>query len=167
MIIRRVPNGICTTYCFDYLKTGDTVKINGPYGDFKLSNSDAPMIFIAGGSGMAPFVSILNHMKTNSIKRKTDYYFGGNEKRDMFFEKEMRAFETELGNFNFVPVIARPTDNWKGKKGLVTEAVQESFTDLSQHEGYLCGSPGMIDASIKVLCQLGMKEDKIYYDKFA
>ena len=59
LIIRRVPKGICTTWCFDFLKEGDNVAFNGPYGDFHLSDTDAPMLFVAGSSGMAPFVSIL------------------------------------------------------------------------------------------------------------
>jgi Na+-transporting NADH:ubiquinone oxidoreductase subunit F len=166
LIIRRVPKGICTTFCFDFLKVGDTVKINGPYGKFRLSNSNAPMIFIAGASGMAPFISILNQMKNADIKRNTTYFFGGNEEKDMFFANLMGQFEIDLAGFKYVPVVARPSGNWQGQKGLVTEAVQKSFKSLSGHEGYLCGSPGMIDASIKVLSNLGMKEESIFYDKF-
>ena len=166
LIIRRVPKGICTTYCFDFLKAGDSVKINGPYGQFRLNDSEAPMIFIAGGSGMAPFISMLNQMKNDGIKRDTTYFFGGNEEKDMFLADLMEQFETKLANFKYVQVIARPSESWQGQKGLVTEAVQKSFKSLSDHEGYLCGSPGLIDASIKVLCDLGMKEELIFYDKF-
>jgi Na+-transporting NADH:ubiquinone oxidoreductase subunit F len=169
LIIRRVPNGICTTYCFDYLKTGDSVKITGPYGEFRLSDTDSAMIFIAGGSGMAPFVSILHQMKNAGLSRKAVYFFGGNQVRDLFMLEKMKEFEGELGDFKFVPVVARPDEeeSWKGQTGLVTEAVKRSISDLSGYEGYLCGSPGMIDASIKVLSELGMDEEKIYYDKFA
>ena len=58
LIVRRVPDGICTTYLFDYLKQGDVVKINGPYGQFYLRNTSAPIIFIAGGSGINQFASV-------------------------------------------------------------------------------------------------------------
>jgi len=166
LIIRRVPEGICTTYCFDFLKVGDTVKINGPYGQFRLSGNETPMIFIAGASGMAPFISILNQMKNAGIKRDTTYFFGGNEEKDMFFADLMGQFEKDIAGFKYVSVIARPSEGWQGQKGLVTEAVQKSFKCLSNHEGYLCGSPGMIDASIKVLSGLGMKDESIFYDKF-
>lgn len=169
LIIRRVPNGICTTWCFDFLKTGDPVKLNGPYGDFRLSDTDAPMVFVAGGSGMAPFVSILSEMHNTGSKRKVKYFFGGNTVKDQCMADEMKAFEEVLEGFEFIPVVANPQedDKWKGETGLVTEAVQRSYKDLSGHEGYLCGSPGMIDASIKVFTDLGMPEDNIYYDKFA
>jgi Na+-transporting NADH:ubiquinone oxidoreductase subunit F len=169
LIIRRAPNGICTTWLFDYLKPGDTVEMTGPYGEFHLSDSDTPMIFIAGGSGMAPFVSILHRMKNAGSTRKTEYFFGANRMQDLYLTSTMQEFEKALPNFRFVPVLACPTpqDNWQGETGLVTEAVKRRFTDLRGHEGYLCGSPGMIDASIKVLLDLGIPQDKIYYDKFA
>lgn len=169
LIVRRVPNGICTTWMFDYLKAGDTVDLTGPYGDFRMTDTQAPMIFIAGGSGMAPFVSILHQMRNTGSTRKADYFFGGNGVRDLCLHEQMAEFGKSLPSFTFHPVVARPApeDNWQGSTGLVTEAVQKSFADLSGHEGYLCGSPGMIDASIKVLKNLGMPENKIYYDKFA
>lgn len=169
LIIRRVPNGICTTWCFDHLQEGNPIKMNGPYGDFRLSDSDAPMVFVAGGSGMAPFVSILSHMRNTNSKRKVKYFFGGNTLKDLCMSEEMKAFEDALEGFEFIPVVANPEEgeNWSGETGLVTEAVKRNYDDLSGHEGYLCGSPGMIDAAVKVFVALGMPEDKVYYDKFA
>jgi Na+-transporting NADH:ubiquinone oxidoreductase subunit F len=168
LIIRLVPNGICTTYCFEHLKVGDPVKLNGPYGDFRMTSTEAPMIWIAGGSGMAPFISMLNHLNNERIQRPTTYFFGGNQVRDLFLADEIEKLSVSLDNFKFVPVVAAPAEDeqWNGETGLVTEAVQRAFTDLSSHEGYLCGSPGMIDASIKVLTSLGMLEENIFFDKF-
>lgn len=169
LIIRRVPKGICTTWCFDYLKEGDTAAFNGPYGDFRLSETNAPMLFVAGGSGMAPFVSILCQMKNTSNSRTVQYFFGGNTVKDLCLQDEMEQFEKDLPNFKFIPVVARPEpeSGWQGQSGLVTEAVQRNFKELSGQEGYLCGSPGMIDAAVKVFTSLGMKEENIYFDKFA
>ncbi len=169
LIIRLVPGGICTTYCFEHLKVGDTVKFNGPYGEFRLTETDSEMVFIAGGSGMAPFVSILHDMKNKNSRRKATYYFGANKVDELFLLDEMRQFEKDLANFKFVPVISQPDydKSWNGETGLVTEAVQRNVKNASQCEGYLCGSPGLIDAAIEVLKKLGMTEDKIYYDKFA
>ena len=168
LIIRLVPGGICTTYCFEYLKVGDEVKLNGPYGQFQLRDTDAAIIFIAGGSGMAPIKCMLHHMKNTGNKRKATYYFGANNIKELFLSDLMRQFESDLPNFKFAPVVRafEPNENWDGEKGLVTEAVMKNEKDASQCESYLCGSPGMIDASIKVLKSLGMSEDKIFYDKF-
>lgn len=169
LIIRRVPNGICTTWCFEYLKEGDAVKLNGPYGEFRLSETDLPMVFVAGGSGMAPFVSILHHMQNTDNPREAVYFFGGNTMRDLCLDEQMARFAEALPNYDFVPVVSRPEEgsHWDGETGLVTEAVKRRFKDLSGYEGYLCGSPGMIDAAATVFTSLGMPEDRIHYDKFA
>jgi Na+-transporting NADH:ubiquinone oxidoreductase subunit F len=169
LIIRLVPGGICTTYCFEHLKEGDEMKFNGPYGDFRLSETQAPIVFIAGGSGMAPIKCMLHHMKNTANTRKAVYYFGANAVRELCLTDLMRSFESELADFRFVPVIASTgsSPEWNGETGLVTQAVQRGLSDASQHEAYLCGSPGMIDASIKVLMDLGMPEISVFYDKFA
>jgi Na+-transporting NADH:ubiquinone oxidoreductase subunit F len=169
LIIRRVPKGTSTTYCFDYLKEGDEVRLSGPFGDFHLSKTDTPMIFIAGGSGMAPFVSILHHMANTGCSRPTAYLFGAKQIKDLYLLEAMREFEQRLPAFRFIPVVAQACDGdaWTGQTCLVTEAVQRTFSSLTGYEGYLCGSPGMIDASIQVLTDLGIPKDKIYYDKFA
>lgn len=168
-IIRLVPDGICTTYCFEHLKVGDKVKMNGPYGDFHLSDTDSEMIFIAGGSGMAPLKCLLHHLKNTGSKRKVTYYFGANLLSEMFMVDLMHEFESKLENFKFLPVIAKPQEegSWDGETGLVTDAVARNVHNASNCEAYLCGSPGMIDATVKLLCELGMSEDNIFYDKFA
>jgi len=169
MIIRKVPNGICTTWCFEHLKEGDTLSLSGPYGDFRLTETEAPMVFVTGGSGMAPFVSILHTMQNTGSNRQAVYFYGGNTTRDLCLAEQMKGFGAALPNFTFLPVVSRPEEGsgWTGETGLVTEAVKRRYKELSGHEGYLCGSPGMIDAAIKVFIELGMPQDKIYYDKFA
>jgi Na+-transporting NADH:ubiquinone oxidoreductase subunit F len=167
LIIRKVPNGICTTWCFEYLQPGQQVRFSGPFGDFRLSDTTAPMVFIAGGSGKAPFVSILHQMLNTSSVRHAVYFFGGNRTEDLYLVDRMRQFEQQLASFRFVPVVAAPDPQWKGHSGLVTEAIERSCDDLSSHEAYLCGSPGMIDASIAVLKRRGVDPGKIYYDKYA
>jgi Na+-transporting NADH:ubiquinone oxidoreductase subunit F len=167
--IRLVPNGICTTYVFKYLKEGDAITINGPYGDFFLRDTDRDIVFIAGGSGMAPIRSMLFDMKQNKNPRKAKYFFGARAVKDLFLVDEMRQFEKDLPNFRFIPALSAPDpgDNWEGDTGLITEIVAKYVESGDNVEAYLCGSPGMIDACIKVLKSKGVPEDLIYYDKFA
>ena len=150
------------------MKVGDEVRLNGPYGDFRLSETDAPIVFIAGGSGMAPIKCILHHMKNTANKRKATYYFGANKVNELFLLDEMKEFESDLADFRFVPVVATPQDGeeWTGETGFVTDAVRRGLENATECEAYLCGSPGMIDASIEVLNELGMPEEAIFYDKF-
>lgn len=167
--IRLVPNGICTTYVFQYMKEGDEVTINGPYGEFYLRDSEAEIVFIAGGSGMAPIKSILLDMAEKGIDRKATYFFGARTTRDLFLVDEMRELEKRLPRFNFVPALSAPTeeDKWSGETGLITEVLDKHLEDGNKVEAYLCGSPGMIDASVEVLTKKGFPEELIFYDKFA
>ena len=167
--IRYVPDGICTTYVHQHLKEGDTAIINGPYGDFYLRDTDREIIFIAGGSGMAPIRSILLDMAARQDPRKATYFFGAKSKRDLFLVDEMRALERELSAFQFVPALSKPDpeDEWDGETGLVTTVVERHLETGTDTEVYLCGSPLMIDACVEMLRAKGIPEDRIYYDKFA
>lgn len=169
LMIRLVPNGICTTYVHKYLKEGDELIVNGPYGDFHLQDTDREIIFIAGGSGMAPIKSMLMDMKLTNNQRKAVYFFGAVTKADLFHVETMKQFEKDLANFEFIPGLSKPLeeDKWQGETGLITEVIDRSLTKADNHEAYLCGSPGMIDACIEVLRKKGMPEELIYYDKFA
>ncbi|MCK9348568.1 MAG: FAD-binding oxidoreductase [Sphaerochaeta sp.] len=167
--IRLVPNGICTTYVHQHLKEGDEIIINGPYGDFFLRETDKHIIFIAGGSGMAPIKSMLLDMEKKGITRKASYFFGARSKRDLFLLDEMRALEEKMPNFSFIPALSEPQeeDNWDGEVGLITDVVRRMVSEGANSEAYLCGSPGMIDACIKVLDEVGVLPENIFYDKFS
>ncbi|MGM0431732.1 MAG: NADH:ubiquinone reductase (Na(+)-transporting) subunit F [Spirochaetota bacterium] len=167
--VRLVPNGICTTYVHNYLKEGEEVLFNGPYGDFYLRDTQRPMICIAGGSGMAPLKSILLDMAEKGVDREVHYFFGARSKRDLFLVDEMRELENKLPNFTFIPALSEPAedDQWEGEVGLITDVVAKYVEDGSQSEAYLCGSPGMIDACIKVLKDKSVPEENIFFDKFA
>jgi len=172
LIIRRVPDGICTTYLFDYLKENDRVRINGPYGHFYLRDTNAPIIFIAGGSGIAPIKCILHHMKNTNNPRKSIFFFGARTTKDLFLTDEVQEFEKTIANFTYIPVLSQPEEEagWKGATGWVTTASAEYLkkqSDATHYEAYLCGSPGMIDSAIKILLDAGIPEEKHYYDKFA
>ncbi|NLW87246.1 MAG: 2Fe-2S iron-sulfur cluster binding domain-containing protein [Planctomycetes bacterium] len=168
MIIRRVPDGICTTWVFDVLRDGDTVMLNGPYGEFKMTDSDRSMVWIAGGSGMAPFWSMIRHMKETGSKRKCTYFFGAVARRDLFLVDELQAISAEMPNFTFIPALSGENvpDDWTGQRGLITDVVARSLENPPDVEAYLCGSAGMIDAAVKMLTANGVSTDRIFYDKF-
>jgi|WetSurMetagenome_2_1015567.scaffolds.fasta_scaffold71167_3 Na+-transporting NADH:ubiquinone oxidoreductase subunit F len=169
LVIRKVPDGICTTWVFDFLKEGQPIDLSGPYGEFRLSNTDAPIIFIAGGSGMAPIYSILRRMRETANVRQATYFFGALRQQDLFYMEELRGIEKELASFTYLPALSNepPDSDWKGERGLITQVMQRHIPDPSKYEAYLCGSPGMIDASIKILVDGGVPKEKIFYDKFS
>lgn len=169
LLIRLVPDGICTTWVFEYLKEGDKVRMNGPYGDFRLREGDSEMIFIAGGSGLAPFRSMLTRMAQTQNPRKTRFFFGAQTRKDLFYLDEMKEFEEKIPDFKFIPALSQPTeeDQWQGETGLITQVVASHYDDCSDKQAYLCGSPGMCNACVEVLSDKGLLEENIFFDKFA
>lgn len=175
LLVRLVPGGIVTTYVHEQMKEGQQIDLIGPFGDFKRNSNDSVMLCIAGGSGMAPFKSMLYDMlEKGEENREVWYFFGARSTKDMFYLDEMKELENILPNFHFVPALSEPEegDGWDGPTGLITDVLD---TYLKQHidpkgkklEGYLCGSPGMIDACNRVMNDNGIPQDDIYYDKFA
>ncbi len=171
LMVRLVPEGLVTTFMFEHLKVGDKANITGPFGDFYLRDTDRPFICIAGGSGMAPIMSILYSMSKEEIaKRKPKFFFGARAVKDLFYLDEWREFEQENPDFKFIPALSAPDDgdDWQGDEGRITDVVPVYFPDgdLSEYEAYLCGSPGLLNACIDGLTKMGVPEERIYYDKF-
>ena len=168
LVISRVPDGLATTYIHDLLQVADETKINGPYGEFYLRESDRDLIMIATGSGLAPIMSILHQMIDEGVSRKATLFFGVAEKRGLFYLDEIEGIKKKLPKFEFVPVLSAPLpeENWQGKTGFVTDIVKEMVENGEDTEAYLCGNPFMIDAAIALLPELGITEERIFYDKF-
>lgn len=167
--IRRVPNGIVTTYVHDFMNIGETVTLSGPYGDFYLRDSKKDIIFIAGGSGLSPVQSMVYEMIDKGVTdRKATFFFGACTTADLFYVDKFRALEQEHQWFKFIPALSNEEVNSDDcASGLITEVVDRHYPDVSNYEAYLCGSPGMINACNEVLTRKGMTTSQIFYDKFA
>lgn len=169
LIIGYVPGGKATTYVHQFLKEGDTVDINGPYGDFYYhGDRDNEMILVGVGTGIAPILSILHYMRDNNIERKAKFYFGAKTPEDLFLLDLIEEFEKDLYDFEFIPTLSRALEehNWTGEKGRVNVALDKHIKDPKDKEAYLCGSPGMIHSVIESLNDKGILEELIYYDEF-
>ena len=169
LMVRHVPGGIGSTWVHRSLQPGQPVAFRGPFGSFHLSETDAPIVGIAGSSGMAPLRSIFHDMLRRNIRRPARFFFGARTRRDLFLLDEWADFEKKAPWFRFVPVLSdEPAGSpWTGERGLVTDAVARQLPDLTGQEAYLCGSPGMIDASVAVLTKNGMPVTSVFYDKFS
>jgi Na+-transporting NADH:ubiquinone oxidoreductase subunit F len=170
MIVRYVPKGAASSYVFNALQKNDKVTITGPYGTFFLQEqSKRDIVCIAGGSGKAPIRSILARLKEQGMTRKVRYFFGAKAVRDLYYTQEMMQLSKEYPNFEYIPALSNPLpeDKWEGATGLITDVLDRMTGDLKEAEAYLCGSPGMIDACIKVLNKHEIKQANVYYDKFA
>jgi len=164
-VIRVYPDGLFSHLLANQLAVGDRLDIVGPFGVFTLREShDADMVFIGGGAGMAPILSLLRSMAERGIDRKATFYYGARGKRDLCFTEELRALEQRLPRFRYEPALSE--DSWDGEVGLITDVVARHEHDLSSTEAYVCGPPPMVEAAIDLLGKLGVKQNHIYYDKF-
>ena len=177
-----VNPGIASTYVFSK-KPGDTVTISGPYGDFFINESDAEMLYVGGGAGMAPMRSHLYHLfRTIKSGRKVNFWYGGRSKRELFYVDHFRALEKDFPNFKFHIALSEPMeeDNWKVKDGLdgegdgfigfIHQAVIDNY--LAHHDSpedievYYCGPPLMNKAVDKMALDFGVPPENIRFDDF-
>jgi len=170
--IPDAPPGKMSSYIFN-LKPGDKVTISGPYGEFFIKETDAEMVYIGGGAGMAPLRShIFELLKNLKSGRKISYWYGGRSKRELFYIEEFEELEKEFPNFSLHLALSEPLpeDNWTGHVGFIHSVLLENY--LKDHpapedcEYYICGPPMMLSAVQKMLADLGVEPENIAYDDF-
>lgn len=171
LFIRKTPGGVFTEALFKGELDEVSLNVEAPHGLFHLRAGDAPMICIAGGSGLAPLLSLLADACASRVRRRCVLLFGARSQADLYALDEIRTIAAAwpLG-LEFVPVLSdEPADsNWTGARGLVTEFIATSLPgiDWRQAQGYMCGPPRMIDAGVSALSELGVPLESIHYDKF-
>ncbi len=168
-VIRVYPDGRFSGFLDSEVSVGDRLDVVGPFGVFTLRDGrDSDLVFVGGGAGMAPILSVLRALAEKGSTRKATYYYGARTQRDLCFEKELYALSEQLPNFTFVPALSEADDDegWDGEVGMITDVVQRHESDLSGSDSYVCGPPPMVEAAMDVLTTLGAPEKNIYYDKF-
>ena len=168
-VIRVYPDGQFSHFLDTKLAVGDRLDVVGPFGVFTLRDGrDSDIVFVGGGAGMAPILSVLRSLAERGSTRKTTFYYGARTQRDLCFEEELHALSDSLPNFRYVPALSEADgdEDWEGELGLITDIVQKHETDLAGTDSYVCGPPPMVEAAMDVLTSLGAPEKNIYYDKF-
>ncbi len=167
-----IPPGIMSSFIFN-LKPGDKVFVSGPYGEFFAKETDAEMVFIGGGAGMAPMRShIFDQLRRLKSKRKMTFWYGARSKREMFYVEDFDMLAKENDNFEWHVALsdALPEDNWKGYTGFIHNVLFEEF--IKNHpnpedcEYYMCGPPIMNSSVINMLLANGVDPENILLDDF-
>ncbi len=168
----NVPPGQMSSYIWS-LKPGDKVIISGPFGEFFAKDTDAEMVFVGGGAGMAPMRShIFDQLKRLKSKRKMTFWYGARSKREMFYVEDFDGLQAENDNFKWYVALSdpQPGDNWDGYTGFIHNVLYENY--LKNHEApedceyYMCGPPIMNASVIKMLKDLGVEDENILLDDF-
>ena len=168
----EVPPGKMSSYIFN-LKPGDEVTISGPYGDFYARETEAEMIFIGGGAGMAPLRSIIfDQLLRVKTRRKISYWYGARSLKELFYDEDFKKLAAENDNFSWHVALSEPLpgDDWKGATGFIHQVLYNEY--LEKHpapedcEYYLCGPPMLLIAVREMLENLGVEPESIFYDDF-
>jgi Na+-transporting NADH:ubiquinone oxidoreductase subunit F len=168
----RVPPGIVSSYIFS-LRPGDQVQVAGPFGDFFAKDTDAEMIFVGGGAGMAPMRShIFDQLERLHSRRRISFWYGARSRRELFYQEDFDALARVHANFSWHIALSepQPDDDWQGDIGFIHQVLYEKY--LEDHptpedcEYYICGPPLMTAAVIDMLHGLGVEDDNILLDNF-
>jgi Na+-transporting NADH:ubiquinone oxidoreductase subunit F len=167
-----VPPGKMSSYIFA-LKEGDDVTISGPYGEFYVKDTEAEMIYIGGGAGMAPMRShIFDLFYRVHSQRKVSFWYGARSMREAFYQEEFDKIAKEHENFDWHLALSEPLpeDHWTGMKGFIHQVLYDHY--LKDHpspedvEYYICGPPLMLKACLDMLDSLGVEPENIAFDDF-
>jgi len=167
-----VPPGQVSSYIFN-LRTGDKVTVSGPFGEFYARDTQAEMVFVGGGAGMAPMRShIFDQLKRVKSGRKITFWYGARSLREMFYIDDFNALQKAHKNFAWHYALSDPypEDNWKGYTGFIHQVLYDHY--LKDHpapedcEYYLCGPPPMLSAVRRMLDNLGVETENILFDDF-
>jgi Na+-transporting NADH:ubiquinone oxidoreductase subunit F len=166
----EIPTGVASSFIFN-LKPGDEIDISGPYGEFFIHETDAEMIYIGCGAGMAPLRShIFELLKGRNSQRKISFYYNAMTLNDCFYLDHFEQLTQKHENFTFTLALDRPQDNWSGPTGFVHQVLHDNY--LVDHpapediEYYMCGPPMMSQSVIHMLDNLGVERENINFDDF-
>jgi CDP-4-dehydro-6-deoxyglucose reductase len=166
--VRHVPGGVFTGWLFDGDRTGAQLGFSGPHGSFRYQASDRPLLCVAGGTGLAPIKAILEQALSEGLARDLTLVVGARTRKDLYALDAIAAIaERWQRDFTFAPVLSQEPagSGWMERRGHVTDYLRQNLAELADCAAYLCGPPGMIDASIEVL-KGAIPEEHLHCDRF-
>jgi propane monooxygenase reductase subunit len=167
LICKLLPGGAFSRYLQENAQPGDALTITGPYGLMKVRLSHRDIVMVAGGSGLAPLLSMLKDLARKGSTRRVTLFFGARTQQDLYLLDEIEELQRALPSMEFIPVLTTPAGaEWAGATGLVTDALADHRDSYAGCDAYLCGPPGMIDAATELLVARGVRAQNVYFDAF-
>lgn len=165
-LIRLLPQGVMSDYLRQRCKAGDSIRFTASFGAFYLREVTRPLLFIAGGTGLSAFLSMLDHLAEQGLNTQpVALYYGVNRESEISELSRLEALARQMPHFSYQVVVAEPDDEWQGKRGWVTQALE--YERLQQpFDAYLCGPPPMIATTCEWLAAQPVAEHNVYYEKF-
>jgi 3-phenylpropionate/trans-cinnamate dioxygenase ferredoxin reductase component len=149
--VRHVPGGRFSESVLSTLRSGDEIEVELPFGQFGLWGQNAPAerpaIFVATGTGFAPFASMLAEQAGSGAQRRIHLYWGGRRRQDLYLAELLEEMASRHSWLSFTPVLSEPDATWAGRTGFVHRAVLQDYENLAAWDVYACGNPAMVDAA--------------------
>jgi len=168
--LRHMPGGLFTDHVFSAMKEKDILRLEGPFGGFRLDQSSTrPIVLLASGTGFAPVKAMLEHLQDQGDTRPCTVYWGCRTRADLYLHDWADRMAKDAPHWRYVPVLSEPTDadQWTGRTGLVHQAVMQDLPDLSGYDVYACGAPVMVDAARRDFTQrCGLPVEAFHADSF-
>ncbi|MHA6194353.1 CDP-6-deoxy-delta-3,4-glucoseen reductase [Pseudomonas wadenswilerensis] len=167
--IRHMPGGVFSGHVFTALQPKAILRMEGPFGSFFLREGEAPMVFLASGTGFAPIQALLEQLREQGNRRPVYLYWGGRRREDLYRHEQLLAWEAELPWLRYTPVLSEPTAacDWQGATGFVHRQVMTDFHSLKGFEVYACGAPIVVDSARReYVAERGLAEADFYADAF-
>ena len=166
LIIKLVPGGKLTSHLFS-LKPGAAIELAGPLGKMTLKEPiQEGDIFMATGTGIAPFMSMLRKAFRDNNPKLFYLFLGVRTKEDIIYEDELYEWQKNHKNFHIIITISQPEDGWDGEVGYVQDKLVKYVKDFKNKQAYLCGLPVMVEQSKELLIELGVNSDNIYKEEY-
>ncbi len=165
LCVKLVEGGLATNW-FWTLQEGDAVNLGGPYGDFVLPDPvESDLIFVATGTGLTPFCSMLDSLAARDFENEVWLIFGVRHEDEILYHDKWLALEKKFSNFHYIPTISRPK-SWDGEVGYVQEKLKKHITDPAGKQLYACGLVPMIEGVEQAALEIGFDKKQIHYEKY-
>ncbi|MBV1789112.1 anthranilate 1,2-dioxygenase electron transfer component AntC [Marinobacterium sp. D7] len=169
LLIRLLPDGVMSNYLRERAQPGDHIQLKAPLGAFYLQQVTRPLIFVAGGTGLAAFLGMLDQMASNpkQMSQPVRLFYGVTKPQDLCELERLKGYEQSVPGFSFHSIVMNPDASWQGATGVVTDLFEESHFNGGEVDAYLCGPPPMVEAVKSWLDARQMENSRIYFEKFS
>jgi CDP-4-dehydro-6-deoxyglucose reductase len=165
--VRRVVGGEFTDALFREDKARALLTIEGPLGQFVYRDaSTGPLLFIGGGTGLAPLLPIAQDLVADGIDRPLHWYWGVRSETDLYADERLRKLTAQCPNWRYVPVLSEPSNSWKGRRGWVHEAALTDIPDFAEFQIYTSGPPGLVAAVRRDFVARGVAPTSLFFESF-
>jgi benzoate/toluate 1,2-dioxygenase reductase subunit len=164
-LVRNIPNGLMSSYLATTAKAGDQLTVTGPIGSFYLRDVTRPILMLVGGTGLAPFLAMLEVLQSKGETQPIHMIYGVTNEADLVEVDKLTAFAASIPGFTFVTVVADPAST-NDRKGYVTHHMPDAVLHGGHVDVYLCGPPPMVDAVRGYLTEKGVKPVSFHFEKF-